>query len=138
MAVRIFNRIHKPRMFAGGVIHHKINHHADIAGVGFVEKVLVVLHGAIIRMGGAVIYNIIFVIGGRRVDRHQPKSLDAEIIKIIEFGGKSFEIADAIAEAVGKSVNENFVGDRMGPFGYNIGIIGLIRLTSRVHKKGNK
>jgi hypothetical protein len=78
---------------------------------------------AIIGVDIVIIGDIVAVIGGRRVDRHQPERIDAEVargsgvavVEVIQFLDDAIEVANAITIAVIKAAHENLIKDGFVP-----------------------
>ena len=65
-------------------------------------------------MDRAVIRNIVAVIAQRRrKERHQPESINAELLQVIQFLSESAEIPDAVPRTVIERTDVNLIDDRV-------------------------
>ena len=81
----------------------------DIPLLTFCQKRLEVLHGAVAGVDGIVVRYIIFMVRGTGMNGHQPDAVDAQRLQIVQFGGDSVEVADAVAVGITEGVDENFI-----------------------------
>jgi hypothetical protein len=105
-------RLLEPGVLVGGVVHDQIGQHADVAPVGLPQEALDVSRGAVVRVDAEVVCNVVPVVAqGRDVEGQEPDSIDAEVLKIIEFLDKSLKIAHAVAVRIVKSLDVKLVDD---------------------------
>ena len=79
-------------MFAGSMVDYKINDYTNAAFMTLIEKLFKIRQSTVIGVYRLIVDDIIAVVGGRRHDRHQPDTADAQvtccfrvsIIKIVE------------------------------------------------------
>src|SRR5262245_49240651 len=65
-------------------------------------------------MNRRVVGNVVaIVLQGRRIERKKPYRRDAEILKVVEFGGESCKIADPVVVTVVKRADVQLVNDRV-------------------------
>jgi hypothetical protein len=102
----------EPRVLIGGVVDYELDHDLEVAGVGFIEKLLEVGDGAIGGVHVDVVGDVIAVVAkGRGEEREEPEAGDAEFLEIVEFGDKTLEVADAVGVGVGERAHVNLVDD---------------------------
>ena len=99
----------KPRMSVTAVVYHQIDNNANTALVCFVNQVFKVLKRAVIGIDRVIVGHVIFVIGGRGMNGHQPNTVKAHLFDVIELGGYTVEISNTVVVGIIKAVNENFV-----------------------------
>ena len=76
----------KPRMLIGGVIHHQLDHHLQVAVVSAVQEGAEIVDGAVHRMDIQIVGDVVAVVLERRgKEGQQPEAGDAQILKIIHF-----------------------------------------------------
>ena len=76
------------------------------------QKVAEIVLGTIFRIEGEIVQDIISMIGHGRMDRRKPQGCHSHYVwKIIQLWANSVEITDAVAVAVGKTVDKQLVGD---------------------------
>src|SRR5260370_40707229 len=102
----------KPWMLVRGVIDHELDDDAQLPPPGLLHEAAKVLHGPEIGVDVAVVGDVVTVVAaGRGIERQQPKRGDAEILQVVELFRQSDEVADAVAVAVGKSLDMELVDD---------------------------
>ena len=75
----------EPGMLVGGVVDGEFDHHPNAAGVGGLDEVAEVVEGAVGRVVGAVVGDVVAVVLERlRVERQQPERGDAEVGDVVE------------------------------------------------------
>ncbi|MNC23568.1 hypothetical protein D3C75_715980 [compost metagenome] len=79
--VFILGGFYKPWMFLGRVIDNEIHDNFDSPFMSLLHQLLHILQCPIIRVNAAVVGDIIAVIAGGRVNRHQPDSADTQILR---------------------------------------------------------
>ena len=99
----------EPGMPVAGVVDHQVHDHLDAALVRLGQQVLEVGHAAVLRVDAVVIGDVVAVVAGRGVDRHQPDAADAERLQVVELGGDAVEVADAVAVGVVPAAHEDLV-----------------------------
>ncbi len=85
--IRMFHQHAVP----GGMIRNDVNNHFQAAAVRFVDKLLQIVLRAIVRIDCVVVLHRIgtadrslFLFLTNRMDRHQPKDRDAQILQTIK------------------------------------------------------
>ena len=77
-AVLVPQRRLEPGVLGGGVVDHYVHHDADVAPVGGRQQGLEIAHGAVGRVYGQVVGDVVAVVHlGGDVDRGQPEGIDA-------------------------------------------------------------
>ncbi|MNX71140.1 hypothetical protein D3C86_1024430 [compost metagenome] len=77
-AVLVPQRRLEPGVLGGGVVDHYVHHYADVAPVGGRQQRLEIGHGAVGRVYGQVVGDVVAVVHlGGDVDRGQPEGIDA-------------------------------------------------------------
>ena len=101
-------------MLIGGVIDDQLGDDAQPAAVGVAQEITEVLEGAVTRIDGRVMGDIVAVVPQRRgIERKKPDRRDAEILKVIELLSQAAEIADAIGVAVVERPHVGLIDDRV-------------------------
>ncbi len=96
------------------MVDDELRDHAQLSPLGLLHETTEVLHRAEIGIDGAVVRNVIAVVTpGRGIERHQPKSGDAEILQVVEFFGQASEIANAVVVAVAECLDMKLINDRV-------------------------
>ena len=99
-------------MLIGGVVEHHFDDHPYAALVGSLEKRLEVLESAVTRMDRTIIGDVVAVVAQRRREkRHQPDSIDAQFLQVVELLRQAAEIADAVRVAIEKCADVDLVDD---------------------------
>ena len=99
----------KPRMSVTAVVYHQIDNNANTALVCFVNQVFKVLKRAVIGIDRVIVGHVIFVIGGRGMNGHQPNAVVAHLLNVIELCGYTVEITDTIVVGIEIAMNKNLV-----------------------------
>ncbi|MNG75476.1 hypothetical protein D3C79_339800 [compost metagenome] len=108
----------KPRMLGGGVVKHHIHHDTDAALVGLCHQVFEVGHGAVGRIDGAVIGDVVAIIDlGRDIDRRQPDGIDAQLLQIVQPLSYPCQIAIAVTGAVLEALRIDLINNAVLPPG---------------------
>ncbi len=85
-------------MLVGGVIDDEVDDYADAALPATMGEFDEVAQGTVARIDAVVVRDIVSVVlGGRRLERHQPNRGDAKPVQIVQTAQQAFEIADAVA-----------------------------------------
>ena len=102
----------KPRVLVGGVVEHQFGNHAQAPAFGFLHEILEILDVAVRRVDGIVVGNVVAIIAQRRrIKWQQPDCRHAQFFEVVQFLDQALEVADAIAIAVGKSLDVQFIND---------------------------
>ena len=106
----------EPLVLVGGMVHHHVHQHADVALVSLGDQAVEVGHGAVLGIDGFVVRNVVAEVNLRRgVDGGQPDGIDAEVFKVVEVRDDAFEIADAVVVGVREASWVNLVEDGVAP-----------------------
>ena len=88
----------EPRMFVGGVVRNEVHDHADVASFRFLHQAIEIGHGAVLRIDGGVVGDVVAEVHlRRRIHRRDPDGVDAEVFQVVEALGDAVEVADAVA-----------------------------------------
>ncbi len=99
-------------MLIGGVIHHQLDHHLQVALVSRCQKSLEIVHRPVHRVDVHVVGNIVSIVFKRGWEEgKQPQTGDPQILKIIQFLDQARKVTDAIAVAVFKCADVQLVDD---------------------------
>jgi hypothetical protein len=102
----------KPRMLVGGVIDHQFRDHAQVSALGFLHEAPKILHGAEVGIDLAVIGDVVAVVAaGRRIERQQPQSGDAQLLQVIKPLGQPGKVANTVIVAVGERFDVKLIDD---------------------------
>ena len=99
------------------MVQNQIHNDLYAPPVTFRKQLFEILHRAISGVDFVIIRHIIFMICGRRIYRHQPDTVTAEIrirrivpvVDIIEPRDQPLQISDSVPVAVIIRINENFI-----------------------------
>lgn len=98
------------------MIDDEIHDDLYIALSSFLKKLLHILHGAIFRIDGAVICDIVaMIVIGTGIDGRKPESTNTKVFEIVEFGYNALQVADAIIVSVAKAAGINLIDDAILP-----------------------
>ncbi len=102
------------RVLVGGVVDHEVGDDADAAGVGGLGQRLEIGDGADRGMDLAEIGDVVAVVlQGRGIDGHEPETVDAQLLQVVELGGQADQVAVAVAVGVMKAAGIDLVKDRI-------------------------
>ncbi len=105
-------------LLVGGVVEDVVHDDADVAALGFRGHVLEVGHGAVLRIDGCVVGDVVAEVDlGRGVHGGDPDGVDAELLDVVEARGDAFDVADAVAVGVLKAAGVDLVDDGVLPPG---------------------
>ncbi len=100
----------KPRVLVGGVVDNQFDNNFQISVVGFFDECLQLLNVAVGRIDAVIVSNVVAVVAQRRgVERQQPDGRHAEVFEVVQLFHDALEITDAIAVAVAKGLDVEFV-----------------------------
>ncbi len=99
-------------MLVGGVVDDQLGDDAQAAPMGLVQQSLEIVDGAVNGIDAGVVGDVVAVVAQRRgIKGQQPNGRDAEVLQVIELLDDAEEIADAVAVAVAKGADVQFVDD---------------------------
>src|SRR5688572_20151934 len=99
-------------MLVGCMIQHKINNDTYAALMRGVEKMTKLFERTILRRDRPVIGDVIAIVPqGRRKERKQPETIDAEPLDMVEFLQEAAKVSDPIAISVVKRFDVKLVKD---------------------------
>ena len=111
-------RLDEPGVLVGGVVGHKVQQHANAAGMRFGDQPVDIDQRAEQRVDIAVVTDVVAGIGHRRAkDRRQPQGVDAQLLQVIEMAQHAVEVTDAVAVAVGEGTRVDLVNGGAFPPG---------------------
>ena len=99
----------EPGVTAAAVVYDQIKDDLDATLVALGHQRVKIVHGAVLRINGIVVIDIVLMIAVAGVDGHQPNAVYAQFLQIIQLGNDALQIADAIAIGIAEGVNKNFV-----------------------------
>lgn len=119
-------------VFAGDVVQHQIDEHANATPVRLRHQALEVLVGAVVRIDPVVVRHIVPVIARRFGHGHEPDAPRAQIaviarvavVDIVEFLDEPAQISDAVAVAVVERADEDLIAHRPT---FPVGGSGVVR-----------
>lgn len=107
-----FARPLKPGMLVRGVVDHELRDDPDAAVVRRRHELAEIAHGAVSRIDGGVVGDVVAIVPqGRGIERQQPHGGDAKVLKIIEFLYEAREVADAVVIGIEERLDMQFVDD---------------------------
>jgi hypothetical protein len=96
----------------GCVVDHEIDHHSQAALMAGMRKLGEVAERAVAGVDVVVVRDVVAGIkAGRRLERHQPDSGNAEALQIIKAADKALEVADAVAVCVHERADREAIDD---------------------------
>ena len=101
-----------PLVVGRRVVQDHVEHDADAAGAGLAGELLEVSHGAVARVDGAVVGDVIAVValrGGK--EGRQPDIVDAELGQVVELLRDAAEVSPAVAVRVLEALRVDLVDD---------------------------
>ena len=91
-------------MLVGSVIRHEVENDFDVVRFGLRDEIVEIGQRAVHRIDRFVVRNVVAEIDLRRREaRRDPDRIDAKVLQIVELRRDAFQIADAVAVAVGKA-----------------------------------
>jgi hypothetical protein len=103
-------------MLVGGVIDDEIDDEAHVALSDAIEEGVEVGHGAELLHHFAVVADVVTVVGIGGVEvRREPDDVDSEMLQVVEFGGDTGQVADAVAVGVFEGSWVDLVDDGFFP-----------------------
>ena len=110
--VRVGAGLLEPVVLVARVIHDEVDDHAHAALVGGVHELHEVGEVAELRQHGGVVRDVVTTVPQRGLEeRWQPEAVDAEPLEVVQLGGETFEVADAVAVGVLEGPYEYLVED---------------------------
>jgi len=106
-------------MIGSSVIQHQVDDNMNAAFMSFGGEDFEIFERAVIGMDVFVIRNIVFMIRRRRHNRHEPDSVYAQLLNVIELSRKPFQITLSVIVAVCKRQNKNFIPNTVRPRVFN-------------------
>ena len=101
-------------MLVGGVVDDEFGHHLQSEPVRFAQHGAKIVERAVLRMDALIVGNVVAIVLERRgVERHQPDRVDAEVADVVEFGGESRKIADAVVVRIEERLDVELIDDRV-------------------------
>src|SRR5574344_122740 len=105
-----FLRFDEPPMLIRGVVHHQIHDNSNAPAFRFGNQMVHIRHRAEIRIDGAIVGNVIAIVGiGRSVNRRKPKDANAKVFQIVQLGNNSRDIPDAITIRIAKRARVDLI-----------------------------
>src|SRR5690606_2153835 len=99
----------EPRVLVAAVVDHQVHDDLDAALVRLGQQVVEIGQRAVLGVDAAVVGDVVAVVAGRGVDRHQPDAADAQRLQVVEFRGDAVQVADAVAVGVDPAAHEDLV-----------------------------
>ena len=104
----------EPGVLVGGVVDDKLGDDPQAEAVRLAHEVPEVAARAVLRMDVVVVGNVVAVVlERRRIERHQPDGVDAEVFDVVELRGEPAEVADAVVVGVEERLDVQLVDDRV-------------------------
>src|ERR1700739_1487611 len=96
------------------MVDDQLDHYLDATFVGRVKKRLEIGQSAVRGVDVGVVGDIVAVVAqGRRKERKQPETCDAEFLQVIQLRQEAWKVADAVVVRVGKGAHVNLIDDRV-------------------------
>ncbi|MNF83774.1 hypothetical protein D3C84_661040 [compost metagenome] len=109
-------RLLEPGVLDRGVVDHDIEHQFDPALAGLGDQQFTVGHGAVARIDGVVITDVVTVVTlGRTQERRDPQAIDAQPVQVVELGHDAEQITRGIACVAVKTLRVDLVDHRTLP-----------------------
>ena len=101
-------------MLIGGVVDDKFGDHLQAEPVRLLQHGAEIIQGAELRMHILVVGDVVAVVlERRRIERHQPDRVDAQVPDVFELGGEALEIADAVVVRIEERFDVDLIDDRV-------------------------
>ena len=107
--IRTGNRRLEPGMVTGGMVHNQIQNHPDAKRMRPFQKGLEIIQRAVGGIDAVIIRHIVFVIGRRGHNRHQPNAGESHIADIGQLFGGALQVADPVSVRIRKGIDKNFI-----------------------------
>ena len=107
--LQIRHGLPEPGVVGAGVVHHQIQYHPDAPLPAGCQQGLHVLHGAVVRIDGAVVRYIVLVVRGAGMHRHQPDAIHAQLLQIVQSLHNPTQVADAVSVGIPEGVDEDLI-----------------------------
>ena len=121
-------------MLVGGVVDDEVKEEPHAAVMEAVKQPVEVVHRAERVHDGAVVADVVAVVGvGRLVHRPEPDDVDAEPVQIVEALDHAGQVANAVAVRVLEAARVDFVDDAFFP----PGTVGIWRVREEEHGVGD-
>src|SRR5882672_11097537 len=108
----VTQRLLEPGMPTRRVIQDEVDEHANLLLVCRRHERLEVVVRAVVRLDLVVVGDVVAVLARRFRDGHEPDTVGAQAGDVIELLRQTTQVADAIAVAVVKRADENFITHR--------------------------
>ena len=100
----------EPGMGVRGVVEDHVDDDADAALMGLVHQVAEVLHGAVARVDVRVVGDVVAAVAhGGGVEGRDPDRIHAQPRQVVQTGGQSREVPDAVAVGVREGAQQRLV-----------------------------
>ena len=94
------------------MVDHQLRDDPDAAVVRRRHELAEIAHGAVGRVDGGVVGDVIAVVAqGRGIEWQQPDGGDAKVLKIIKFLHEALEIADSVIVGIEERLDVQFIDD---------------------------
>jgi hypothetical protein len=114
--VGIGARLLEPRVLVGGVIRDEVDHDADATVARGPDELDELPGRAEPLVDAVVVGDVVAVVAvGRRLERHQPDTCDAQPRQVVDLPDQAVEVADAVAVGVAERLDVEAVDDRVLP-----------------------
>ncbi|MNE29717.1 hypothetical protein D3C80_1232080 [compost metagenome] len=125
-------------MLVGGVVDDQFGDHPQAALVRLGDKALHIGQGAVVRVHGLVLGDVVAIVAARRrVERQQPQGVDPKLGDVVELGDQAGKVTDAVVVGIEEGLDVYLVDDRVFVPQWIIdkggwaGALGHARLLSR-------
>ncbi len=99
-------------MLVAGVVHDEVDDHAHAALMGGVDELHEVGQVAELRQHRGVVGDVVTAVAQRRLEEgRQPQAVDSQPLEVVELGGQTFQVTDAVPVAVLEGADEDLVED---------------------------
>ena len=104
----------EPRVLVRGVVDHQLGDDAQVAPVRLVEHQAEVVQRAVLGVHVLVLADVVAVVPQwRRIERHQPQRVDAQVLDVVQLRGDALEVAHAVVVGVEEGLDVELVDDRV-------------------------
>ena len=91
------------------MVEHHVDNDLDAARMALGNERAHILHRTVFRVDGLVVSHVIFVIAGTGHDGHEPDTVIAHILDVVELRDYALQVADAVAVRILVGAHEDFV-----------------------------
>ena len=99
----------EPLVVVAGVVQDEVGDDMDVPLLALGHQLLEVGHGAVLGIDVIVVPNVILVVGLTGMDGHEPDTVDAQLLEVVQLGDDTLQVTNAVTVGVAEGIDENFV-----------------------------